>query len=66
MIFTRSDDNEADMMTKNATRQEFEKHSPKWVDEVPEELLAKAKKKEGCQNACLARTKKKQKKRIKK
>ena len=48
MIFTRSEDNEADVMTKNATKQEFEKHSPKWVDKVPEELLAKAKKKEGC------------------
>ena len=47
MIFTRSDDNKADMMTMNATRQEFEKHSPKWVDKVPEELLVEAKEKEG-------------------
>ena len=66
MIFTRSDDNKADMMIKNATRQEFEKHSPKWVDEVPDKLLAKAKEKEGCQNACLARTKKKQMKKNRK
>ena len=53
MIFTKSSEKEVCVMTKNATRQEFERHSPELVDKVPEELLAKAKEKEGCQNACL-------------
>ena len=52
IIFENSSDNKADTMTKDVTRQEFEKHSPKLVDKMPEELLMKPKEKEGCQNAC--------------
>ena len=40
-------DNESDLMTKNPTSAEFEKHSPKMCSEVPEELLEKVKKEEG-------------------
>ena len=49
MSFTKSSENEADAMTKNVTRQEFERHSPKLVNKMPEALLAKTKEKEGCQ-----------------
>ena len=48
MVFVRSDENEADMMTKNATREEFGKHSVKWVAKIPEALLQKVKSLEGC------------------
>ena len=48
MLFRRCSENEADILTKNATRQEFEKHAPKLVVTVPSKLLANAKKKEGC------------------
>ena len=43
-------ENESNLMTKNPTSAEFEKHSPKMCSEVPEELLEKVKKEEGCQN----------------
>ena len=41
-------ENESDIMTKNPTSAEFEKHSPKMCCEVPLELLEKVKKEEGC------------------
>ena len=41
-------ENEHNLMTKNPTSAEFEKHSPKMCGEVPEELLEKVKKEEGC------------------
>ena len=44
MYFVKADDNESDMLTKNATQQEFEKHSPHLVAEEPPELLAKIRK----------------------
>ena len=37
-------------MTENPASAEFEKHSPKMCCEVPQELLEKVKKEEGCQN----------------
>ena len=37
-------ENESDIMTKNPTLAEFEKHSPKMCCEVPQELLEKVKK----------------------
>ena len=48
MYFRRSELNESDAMTKNATQKEFEEHAPKWVGEVPEKLMAKVKKEGGC------------------
>ena len=42
--FRRSEENEADMMTKNPTQKEFEKFSEMLVGKVPEVLLAKVKK----------------------
>ena len=47
-MFVRSDENEADMMTKNATKEEFGKHSVKWVAKILEALLQKVKSLEGC------------------
>ena len=44
MYFVKTDDNESDMLTKNATQKEFEKHSPHLVAEVPPELIAKIRK----------------------
>ena len=41
-------ENESDIMTKNPASAEFEKHSPKMSCEVPQELLEKVKKEEGC------------------
>ena len=43
LIFVRSEDNEADTMTKNATQAEFERHTPKLVGVVPETLRSKNK-----------------------
>ncbi len=43
LIFVRSEDNEADTMTKNPTQAEFERHTPKMVGVVPEELRSKNK-----------------------
>ena len=40
MKFVRSENNEADIMTKNPTKEEFNKHSPKLVQKLPEEFLA--------------------------
>jgi len=39
LIFVKSEENEADILTKNPTNQEHEKHAVKWVSEVPLELL---------------------------
>ena len=39
-MFVRSEDNEADLMTKNPTMAENERHSIKLVDEVPEILIS--------------------------
>ena len=61
MIFVKSKDNEADIMTKNPTYDEHERHSKKLVGEVPESYRirvekeekindSKNKKQEGCQN----------------
>ena len=36
--FVRSEDNTSDILTKNPTRQEHERHAPKLVGEVPEDL----------------------------
>ena len=41
-------ENKSDIMTKNPASAEFEKHSPKMCCEVPQELLEKVKKEEGC------------------
>ena len=41
------DDNEADVMTKNATRAEFERCSPRVLAEVPEDLMEKSKNRRG-------------------
>ena len=49
LIFVKSADNEADIMTKNPTKLEHEKHSVKLVEEVPEFLCHKNKEQEGCQ-----------------
>jgi hypothetical protein len=38
-VFVKSEDNEADILTKNPTKVEHEKHSKKLVDKIPEELL---------------------------
>jgi hypothetical protein len=46
--YRETQDNEADMMTKNATHAEFVRHTPKLVAEVPEDLRAKVKKQGGC------------------
>ena len=43
------EDIEADMMTKNATRAEFVRCGPRVLAEVPDDLLEKVKKQEGCQ-----------------
>jgi uncharacterized protein (DUF1697 family) len=39
LIFVRSEENEADILTKNPTKEEHEKHVKKWVSKVPNELL---------------------------
>ena len=41
LFFVKSEDNEADILTKNATRAEHERHSPKLVEEVPDSLRVK-------------------------
>ena len=38
IVFVRSEENEADILTKNSTRKEFENHVPKLVEEVPKNL----------------------------
>ena len=48
MVFVRSEENEADIMTKNATKDDFGRHSVKWVAKVPGALLQKVKRLEGC------------------
>ena len=48
MHFRKSELNESDALTKNATQKEFEEHSQKWVGEVPEMFMAKVKKEGGC------------------
>ena len=49
MLYHReTQDNEMDMMTKNATHAEFVRHTPELVAEVPCNLLAKVKKQGGC------------------
>ena len=48
MEFVKLEENEADMMTKNATKDEFGRHSIKWVAKVPGVLLQKVKNLEGC------------------
>ena len=40
-------ENESDIMTKNPTSAEFEKHSPNACSAVPQELLEKVKKRRG-------------------
>ena len=47
-VFVHSEDNEADILTKNATNVEHCRHAPKLVDEVPEELHSANKKQVGC------------------
>ena len=42
MVFRRSEDNEADMMTKNVTQKEFAKHSSKMVCKIPKILWEKS------------------------
>ena len=39
LIFVKSEENEADILTKNPTKKEQEKHVGKWVSKVPSELL---------------------------
>ena len=39
LVFIRSEANEADILTKNPTKQEHDQHASKWVEEVPEEIL---------------------------
>ena len=46
--FVKPENNESDIITKNSTQKEFERHSPKLVGIVPEELLALVKKQKGC------------------
>ena len=43
-------ENESDIMTKNPASAEFEKHSSKMWCKVPQKLLEKVNKEEGCQN----------------
>ena len=43
-----SEDNEADMMTKNPTKEEFNRHSPKLISKVLSHLILKHKKGEEC------------------
>jgi uncharacterized protein (DUF1697 family) len=38
LIFVRSEENEADILTKNPTKEEHERHAKKWVSKVPNEL----------------------------
>jgi hypothetical protein len=44
VTFVRTEDNEADIMTKNVIKQTFEKHMSKLVETVPENLLQITKK----------------------
>ena len=39
-VFVKTQDNEADILTKNTTKAEFEKHVQKLVVSIPKELLA--------------------------
>jgi len=39
LIFIRSENNEADIFTKNVTKKEHERHAPKLVSEIPPNLL---------------------------
>ena len=41
LIFVKSADNEADLMTKNPTSAEHKRHAPKLVTEVPDDLYPK-------------------------
>ena len=41
LIFVRSEENESDILTKNSTKQEFEHHAPKLIEEVPLHLIRK-------------------------
>ena len=43
-VFVKTQDNEADILTKNATKAEFKKHIKKLVVSIPRELLADLKK----------------------
>ena len=38
LFFVKSEDNEADILTKNERKIEHDKHAPKWVSEIPEEV----------------------------
>ena len=41
LIFVRSEDNEADIMTKNMNQKEQDKHVPKLVSKIPKSLIKK-------------------------
>ena len=45
-VFVRSEENEADIFTKNSTQKEFENHCPKLVTKVPDKLLTSLKTKD--------------------
>ena len=45
-MFVRSEDNEADILTRNPTKQEFERHVSKWVSVVNGENIESEEKKE--------------------
>ena len=47
-VCTGKGENESNIMMKNPTSTEFEKHSPKMCSMVPQDLLEKFKKEEGC------------------
>jgi hypothetical protein len=38
-LYVQSENNTADILTKNATKHEYDKHAPKLVDEVPSHLI---------------------------
>ena len=48
LYYRKSEENESDMLTKNPTKAEFQKHSPKLVSKVPSHLILKCKKGEEC------------------
>jgi hypothetical protein len=36
LIFVKSENNDSDILTKNATKAEFDRHAPKLVEKVPD------------------------------
>jgi hypothetical protein len=50
-LYVQSENNKSDTLTKNATKHQYDKHTPKLVDEVPSHLIPQEKDEDDGQSA---------------